>query len=128
MAESSMTSVHSSTARPDLGELDVGGLAESLIVRMVAQRDLLGEMGGRFALISAHVASPDESVGVEVDALGAMTGLRLGPAARELEPDVLANLIVETAAAAAQQVLDRQDLLINELNHRMGAEIGRAHV
>jgi hypothetical protein len=99
----------------------VRGMAEWLVARMVAQRDLLQEMDERFSSISANVASPDESVSVEVDGLGAMTGLWLGPQALKLEPDALAKLVVDTATAAARVALDRQDLLINELNHRMRA-------
>jgi DNA-binding protein YbaB len=99
----------------------VRGLADSLVARMVAQRDLLQEMDDRFSSISAHVASPDESVSVEVDGLGAMTGLWLGPRALELEPDALAQLIVDTATSAARVAFDCEDLLIKELNQRMRA-------
>jgi hypothetical protein len=102
-----------------LGEIGVSGLADSLVARMVAQRDLLREMDVRFSSISAQIASPDESIRVEVDGLGAMTGLWLKPQALELESDDLAKLIVDTATSAAQEALDRQDLLINELNDRM---------
>jgi DNA-binding protein YbaB len=104
-----------------LDEFGVSGLADSLIARMVEQRDLLQEMDDRLSSISSLVSSPDESVSVEVDGLGAMTGLWLGPQALELEPEALANLIVDTAASAAREALDRQALLINELNHRMRA-------
>jgi DNA-binding protein YbaB len=104
-----------------LDEFGVSGLADSLVARMVAQRELLQEMDDRFSSISAKVASPDESVSVEVDGLGALTGLWLGPQALELEPDALAKLIVDTATAAAREAVDRQDLLINELNDRMRA-------
>jgi DNA-binding protein YbaB len=97
----------------------MSGLADSLVARMVAQRDLLQEMDDRSSSISANVASPDESVRVEVDGVGAMTGLWLGPQALELEPEALAKLIVDTATSAAQEALDRQDLLINELNDRL---------
>lgn len=99
----------------------MSGLADSLVARLAAQRDLLQEMDKRLSSISANVASPDESVGVEVDGLGAMTGLRLSPQALELEPDALAKLIVDTATSAARIALDRQDCLINELNQRMRA-------
>lgn len=102
-----------------MDELGASSLADSAIARMAAQRDLLREIDERFSSVSAHVASPDESVTVEVDGLGAMTGLWLSPRALGLEPDALARLIVDTAAAAGQQTLDRQDLLVNELNQRM---------
>jgi DNA-binding protein YbaB len=99
----------------------LSGLADSLIARIIAQRDLLREMNTRCASISADVTSPDESVKVEVDGLGTMTGLRLGPQALELGADALAQLIVDTAADAARAALDRQDVLIDELNDRMRA-------
>jgi DNA-binding protein YbaB len=102
-------------------EVGVSSLADSLIARMVAHRDLLQEIDKRFSSISAHVASPDESVSVEVDGLGAMTGLWLGAQALELEPDALAKLIVDTASSAAGAVNERQELLIGELNERMRA-------
>jgi DNA-binding protein YbaB len=95
------------------------GLADSLIERMAAQRDLLQEMDDRCSSISGHATSPDESVSVEVDGLGAMTGLWLEPQALELEPDTLAKLIVDTAAAAAQVAVDRQNAVVEELNDRM---------
>ena len=102
-------------------EFAVSSLADSLVARMVAQRDLLQEMDKRFSSISAHVASPDESVSVEVDGLGAMTELWLGPQSLALDSDALAKMIVDTARAAARLADERQDLLIDELNNRMRA-------
>ena len=99
----------------------VTGLAGSLIARMVAHRDLLQEMTDRTSSISARAASLDELVSVEVDGLGSMTGLWLDPEALELEPDALARLVVDTAAAAARDAIDRQDALFSELNDRMRA-------
>lgn len=99
----------------------MSGLADSLIARMVAQRDLLQEMTERASSISAHVVSADQLVGVDVDGLGSMTGLWLDSDALELEPDVLAKLIVDTAATAAREAIDGQDALVNELNDRMRA-------
>jgi DNA-binding protein YbaB len=99
----------------------LSGLAESLIARMVAQRDLLREMDDRLSSVSGHAASADESVSVEVDGLGAITGLWLEPEALGLEPDALATLVVDTAAEAARVALSRQDSLIGELNDRTSA-------
>jgi DNA-binding protein YbaB len=104
-----------------MDEVGPRSLADSVIAQMAAQRDLLREMDDRFASISAHVDSPDESVSVEVDGLGAITGLWLSPQALELEHDAVAKLIVDTASSAAQLVLDRQDVLVKELNERMHA-------
>jgi DNA-binding protein YbaB len=106
---------------PRAGDLPMqrSGLADSLVARMVAQRDLLQEMDERCSSISGHATSPDESVSVDVDGMGAMTGLWLEPHALELEPDTLAKLIVDTAAAAAQVAVDRQNVVVEELNDRM---------
>jgi DNA-binding protein YbaB len=95
------------------------GLADSLIERMVAQRDLLQEMDERCSSITGNATSPDELVSVEVDGLGSMTGLWLDERALELEPDTLAKVIVETAAAAAEVAVDRQNVVVDELNDRM---------
>ena len=103
------------TARPR----DVSSLADSLIARLAAQRDLLQEMDHRFSSVSALTNSRDTSVSVQVDALGALTGLWLSPQALELGPGALAALIVETAAAAAHEVRHHQDRLIGELNSRV---------
>ncbi len=71
--------------------------------------------------MSARVTSHDKSVSVAVDGLGAMTGLWLQPHALRLGPETLAKLIVDTGQAAAQVIVDRQNLLITEFNHRMRA-------
>jgi DNA-binding protein YbaB len=97
------------------------GLADSLIERMVAQRDLLQEMDDRCSSISGQATSPDELVSVEVDGLGAMTALWLDPQALAQDPEILAKLIVTTAAAAAQVAVDRQNSVVDELNDRMRA-------
>lgn len=105
----------------DLDEFAMSGLAGSLIARMVAQRDLLQEITDRSSALFVYTSSPDELVSVEVDGLGSMTGLWLDPDALALEPDSLAKLIVDTAAASARDAHDRQDALLNELNDRMHA-------
>ena len=95
------------------------GLADSLIARIVKQRNLVAAMDEHLQSISARVTSRDQNVSVEVDGLGAMTGLWLGPAAHKLGPDALARLIVETAQAAAQVAVDRQAYLTDEFSGRM---------
>jgi DNA-binding protein YbaB len=60
-------------------------------------------------------------VSVQVDGLGAMTGLWLGDSAYHNGSEALATLIVETARAAAQAATDRQRHLIRELTARMTA-------
>ncbi|OBI99733.1 hypothetical protein A5625_03440 [Mycobacterium sp. 1465703.0] len=58
-----------------------GGLAHSVIARVVKQRDLMQAMHQHYVSTSVRVASRCKSVSVEVDGLGAMTGLSLGEAA-----------------------------------------------
>jgi DNA-binding protein YbaB len=99
----------------------VTSLADSLIARIVAQRDLLAAMDEHCHSVSARVTSRDNAVSVEVDGLGAMTGLWLTPRALASGPDVLARLIIETAAAAAQVAADRQRFLAAEFGARMRA-------
>ncbi|MGX9791314.1 YbaB/EbfC family nucleoid-associated protein [Mycobacterium sp. MMS18-G62] len=95
------------------------GLADSLIARIVKQRDLVAAMDEHCKSISARVTSRDQNVSVEVDGFGAMTGLWLGANAHKLGPDALAKLIVETAHAAAQVAADRQGFLSEEFSRRM---------
>jgi DNA-binding protein YbaB len=95
------------------------GLADSLIARIVKQRDLTAAMDDHCKTISARVTSRDQNVSVEVDGYGAMTGLRIGPNAHKLGADALAKLIVETAQAAAGVAAERQAFLSEEFNRRM---------
>jgi DNA-binding protein YbaB len=97
----------------------VTSLADSLIARIIAQSNLLQALDEHCRSISARVTSRDESVSVEVDCLGAMTGLWLRPQALKLGRDALAKLIVDTAAAAAKVTVDRQNFLIAEFDRRM---------
>ena len=97
----------------------MSGLADSVIARVIEQRDLLQALDEHCRSISARVTSRDKSVSVEVDGLGAMTGLWLRPQALKLGRDALAKLIVDTAAAAARVCVDRQNFLITEFNRRM---------
>lgn len=95
------------------------GLADSLIARLLKQRDLVQAMDEHCQSISARVTSRDNHVSVEVDGLGAMTDLRLGANAHQLGPDALAKLIVETAHAAAEVAAERQRYLTKEFSIRM---------
>jgi DNA-binding protein YbaB len=97
----------------------VTGLADSLIARIIKQRDLAAAMDEHCKSISARVTSRDQNVSVEVDGFGAMTGLWLGPNAHKLGPDALAKLIVETAQAAARVAAERQTCLTEEFSSRM---------
>ncbi len=95
------------------------GLADSLIARIIKQRDLVAAMHDHCHSISARVTSRDQNVSVEVDGFGTMTGLRLGPNAHKLGPGALAKLIVDTAQAAARVAADRLNYLTEEFSGRL---------
>ena len=69
--------------------------------------------------ISARVTSRDKTVSVEVDGLGAMTGLWLAESAYRNGPDALAKLIVDTADAAAKVAMARQSFLVKEFTEQL---------
>lgn len=94
-------------------------LAQSVIARAIKQRDLLQSMTEQSKAISARVTSRDRAVSAEVDGLGSLTGLWLGPPASRLDPDALASLIVETAQAAAKVAMERYSFLLKEFTARM---------
>jgi DNA-binding protein YbaB len=98
-----------------------GGLADSVIARIVKQRDLMGAMHDHCKSISARVTSRDKTVSVEVDGLGAMTGLWLAESAYRNGPDALAKLIVDTADAAAKVAMARQTFLVKEFTEQLAA-------
>src|SRR4051812_32267679 len=98
-----------------------GGLADSVIARVVMQRDLIQAMDEHCMSISARVTSRDNTVSVQVDGLGTMTGLWLGDSAYRHGADALAQLIVDTARAAAMVALDRQSFLLKEFSDRLTA-------
>jgi hypothetical protein len=102
-----------------LEAVGVSGLADSLIARIVKQRDLVAAMDDHCKSISARVTSRDQNVSVEVDGYGSMTGLWLGPNAHKLGADGLSKLIVETAHAAATVAADRQGFLSAEFTRRL---------
>jgi hypothetical protein len=97
------------------------GLAGSVIARIALQRDLVQAMDEHCRSISARVTSPDQTVSVQVDGLGSMTGLWLGESAYRNGADALARLIVSTAGVAAKVAMDRQSFLLREFNDRMSA-------
>lgn len=98
-----------------------GGLADSLIARVIKQRDLMQAMNEHCRSISVRVTSRDQSVSIEVDGIGTLTGLWLGQNAYRHGPEGLAALIIETSQAAAKTALDRQNYLMKEFNERMAA-------
>lgn len=94
-------------------------LAQSVIARAIKQRDLMQAMTEQSKTITARVTSRDRAVSAEVDGLGSLTGLWLGPPASRLDPDALAALIVETAQAAAAVAAERYNFLLKEFMTRM---------
>jgi DNA-binding protein YbaB len=94
-------------------------LAHSLIQRVIKQRDLMQSMTEQTKTISARVTSKDRAVSAEVDGLGNLTGLWLGPPATRLEADALAKLIVDTAQEAARVSAERYAFLMKEFMTRM---------
>jgi len=100
-------------------------LAQSVIARAIKQRDLLQSMTEQTKTITARVTSRNRAVSAEVDGLGQLTGLWLGPPASGLDPDVLAALIVDTAQAAAKVAAERYSYLLKEFTVRM-EELQRA--
>lgn len=93
-----------------------GSLAESLIARIVRQRDLMHSMNEHCGNISVRVTSRDQTVSVEVDGVGAMTDLKLNEHAYRHGPEGLATLIVDTAQAAAKVALERRQQLSEQFN------------
>ncbi|WP_205873978.1 YbaB/EbfC family nucleoid-associated protein [Mycobacterium camsae] len=100
-------------------------LAQSVIARAIKQRDLMQAMNEQSRTITARVTSRDRAVSAEVDGLGSLTGLWLGPPASRLDPDTLATLIVDTAHAAARVAAERYNFLLREFMARM-EELQRA--
>jgi hypothetical protein len=62
------------------------GLAEALIARLIVQGNLMQAMDEHCKSISARVTSGDKTVSLQVDGLGAMTGLWLGESAYRNPP------------------------------------------
>lgn len=94
-------------------------LARSLIERVTKQRDLMLSMSEQTKTISARVTSKDRAVSAEVDGVGNLTGLWLGPPATRLEPTVLAKLIVDTANEAARISTERYAFMMKEFMTRL---------
>ncbi|WP_219603224.1 YbaB/EbfC family nucleoid-associated protein [Mycobacteroides sp. LB1] len=96
----------------------MSGLADSVIARILKQRDLLQAMNDECKSISVEMVSQNQAVKVKVNASGAMLGLWLSSQAQRMPADELAKLIVETAQAALRVSLERQQFLSAEFNKR----------
>jgi DNA-binding protein YbaB len=89
---------------------------DELEARANAQLNGLHELNEQFSAISVRESSPDDFVTVEVDGVGALTGLWLAPEAADLGADGLGQQIVATAALAAQRAFARRAAVIEEFN------------
>jgi DNA-binding protein YbaB len=96
----------------------MSGLADAVVAGLMAQRDLMHALDERLRAISVRVASADDAVCVEVDGLGAMTGLWLAPNAYRHGAEALGQLVVDTARAAADEVQARQQGFLDEYDAR----------
>ncbi|NDZ94229.1 YbaB/EbfC family DNA-binding protein [Streptomyces sp. SID6673] len=89
---------------------------DELEARANAQLNSMYELNEKFAAISVRETSADDLVTVEVDGVGAMTGLWLAPGANEVGGRRLGELIVGTAALAAQRAFAKRALITEEFN------------
>ena len=80
---------------------------DELEARANAQLNCLYDAQERLAAISVRETSADDLVTVEVDGVGALTALWLAPGANDLGGRRLGEVIVTTAALAAQRALAR---------------------
>jgi hypothetical protein len=97
----------------------VTGLADSVVARLVKQRDVVAAVHEHSRSLSVRVTSRDGHVSLTVDAFGAMTGLSLGPSAYTLGPNALSELIVSTARVGAALIVERQNFLAKQLATRL---------
>ncbi|RPA58081.1 YbaB/EbfC family DNA-binding protein [Gordonia oryzae] len=101
-------------------------LANSVLARIEKQRDLMESLQAQTTGIRVRVSSPDKVVTVEVDGVGAMTGLWLGPGITRHTDSSLSMLIVETAQHAARASLHRRNNLIKEFTDQFGRQQNEA--
>lgn len=94
-------------------------LANSVLARVEQQRELMEALNADTTAIRVRVSSPDKSVSVEVDGVGALTGLWLTAGIQKYSGSALSALIVETAQHAARASLQRRNQLIQEFSARM---------
>ena len=97
-------------------------LANSVLARIEKQRDLMEALNTQTTGIRVRVSSPDKVVTVEVDGVGAMTGLWLNAGISKHTDSSLAALIVETAQYAARASLQRRNELVSEFTARFDEE------
>ncbi|MGC4936057.1 YbaB/EbfC family nucleoid-associated protein [Gordonia sp. DT30] len=97
-----------------MAEVGMRTLANSVLARIEKQRDLMESLQAQTTGIRVRVSSPDRVVTVEVDGVGAMTGLWLSAGITRHTDSSLSALIVETAQHAARASLHRRNHLIQE--------------
>ncbi|MEE3850994.1 YbaB/EbfC family DNA-binding protein [Gordonia sp. LSe1-13] len=89
---------------------------DELEARANAQLNSLYELNEKYAAISVRETSADDLVTVEVDGVGALTGLWLAHGANELGGARLGEQIVATAALAAQRAFAKRAAITEEFN------------
>jgi DNA-binding protein YbaB len=96
----------------------MSGLADSVVARLIEQRDLLQDLRDQCLSISVRATSRDRAVTVVVDGTGTMTALTLRPAVSRMGAAALAELIVNTGQTAAAAALERRAQLTEQFNRR----------
>jgi DNA-binding protein YbaB len=99
----------------------MSGLADSVVARLIEQRDLLQDFNDQCRSIAVQATSRDRSVTVVVDGSGRMTALTLRAAASRLSGDALAEQIVNTVQTAATTAFERRAQLTAQFNQRFHA-------
>lgn len=89
---------------------------DDLEARANAQLNSLHDVNERFAAISVRETSPDDLITVEVDGVGALTGLWFAPGANELGGPRLGETIVATAGLAAQRAFAQRAAITEDFN------------
>ena len=93
------------------------GLANSQIGRILRQCDLIQAMDQHFKTISVRVTSRHETVGLQVEELGSVTGLWRG--SRDIAMALSYSLIIDAAPAAANVAMDQEQHLLKEFRDRL---------
>ncbi len=92
---------------------------DELLERAGRQLDCLRGASEQLSQISATSTCPGGHVTATVDGQGALTGLTFADSARTVDPAVLGDVIVATAARAAAQAFARRAALITQFNDEL---------
>jgi hypothetical protein len=97
---------------------------DELEARANAQLNSLHDLNERYAAIVVRETSADDLVTVEVDGVGALTGLWLASGANELGATRLGEQIVATSALAAQRAFAKRAVITEEFNESFAELLG----